>query len=223
MMPPSCYARILPRVRSEHLYLLIEELCKNLDISIPVSYSGPSLPDLIVSLARRYAGGSFETDSVPQVIADAARYCLLVGSPDSALDIINDGLARKFSTAKPIKEYIVPLVHHLCRLGDEFNTLGKLAPAFQTIFRTWTKELRAYATLNTSISRWDCDCPECVFVRTWIKAGQAPPQLRRGANKQKREHVSDLVRQYLPRRAITVECSMNKSFTVRLVVHLYLI
>lgn len=214
MVVLSCCTRILRLVPTERLCLLIEELCKNLDMPIPISYSGPRLPALVVSLAKRHVDEFANTDRNPKTIADAARYCLLVRLPDTIWDTVGSGLGSVVANARSLKENAAPLVRQLSRLGEELKVLDLFAPAFQVIFAVWVREAKKYSELRSSISQWNCPCSDYTFVRMCLESGEEPKP-KHTANKQQREHVDSCVRQYLPPDAVIIECSMKEPFTVR--------
>lgn len=186
---------------------LLEQLGKHPNIPPPVSYSGPSLPEIIVGLAKKCAADPNNCRRA-DVIADAAQHCLQVRSPDAALEIINSAITGDFLdlTRVDFKESVTALIRKLCQLGKNFQMLDAFAPAFQTIFVAWTEKVKEYSTLCSLMSQWAsaCGCSECTFVRACIESPKKGPKTK-PAGGEEEKHINDHLRQYLPSGGVIVQ------------------
>ncbi|KAF7789413.1 hypothetical protein EIP86_000357 [Pleurotus ostreatoroseus] len=187
---------------------------------LPASYQGPSLPETMTSLTKKYA--QCVSIHSMQAIAAAIDCCLQVQSPETVWDIIKrvldpeklkerDALSNHYGDSDGVPRenltyadtVVAPLMARLRKLADEHQMLDALAPAFRQIARTYVEQTLGPLPPGNpdrrlaEIRRWKCECAQCIEIRTFLlrpKPGRSITLLRIGAPK--RKHVENFLRQY---------------------------
>ncbi|GJE87363.1 hypothetical protein PsYK624_034460 [Phanerochaete sordida] len=139
----------------------------------PEDYSGPSLAQIIISLARRYA------QEVPlgevDAVTDAVQWVLAV-DPLLGPAIFDRILAKSSLTSPYVKTALMPLSRTLCEETTEAQRVGALAPLLQGIVAAWVSTVPPTSDTDLQegwrkLGHWTCPCKYCTEARTFLREG----------------------------------------------------
>lgn len=207
---------------------ILEELQPRIkQLILPTSYQGPTLPEIVTSVAKKYA--HFASINTTEAIIVAMDCCIRMQALDGIWDLLNRVLEPtklKELTGPSYSHYspyvvgapqgntyadrvVLPLVSQLRQLSIKHNMLTALSPAFRQIARTYTQKVLGHIPSANpekrlaQIRRWTCSCVPCNGIRTFLlnKPDRAISLQRIGAPT--RKHVENNLNQYVTSEGAT--------------------
>ena len=188
-------------------------------LALPTSHQGPTLPDLITALAKKYAEIA-RIDTFADIIK-AIEYCIGVQAVDSVqiilARVLEDKKLKELESNKMSwssysyyledrnKSYpdrvIVPLMSKLRHLALKYSILLPLAPAFRMIARAYTQQVLGYlpndpSTTLVNVRSWSCSCSWCNSVRTFLLSNPQEQLRLERIGEQAREHLEGNLSRY---------------------------
>ncbi|GJE87376.1 hypothetical protein PsYK624_034590 [Phanerochaete sordida] len=136
----------------------------------PEDYAGPSLAQVIVSLARRYARKAPSGDA--EVVTDAVQWVIAV-DPLLGRAVFDSVLAEPKITVEYVKDVLMPMARALCQQATEGERLGTLAPLLQGIVKAWISTVppssdRVFSDGWRALRSWRCPCMHCLQLRNFF-------------------------------------------------------